>query len=151
MSRLRDVVRALEDDVPPLSPAARVRFVRLTRVNIAHHELVRRRDLAQSQVYPAAGAIDTGKLVRLHVGEQSTGCASTNPVYPAGMTEDAEHITVLDIEDGGALVRLLDTSEEIWSLASLPPGVQPGDTVAVRVVDGDMECWILPRSRGMQA
>lgn len=73
------------------------------------------------------------------------------PGYPAGMTEGAEHIRVLDIEDGDALVRLPDTSEEIWSLASLPPGVQPGDTVAVRVVNGDMECWILPRSRGMQA
>ena len=67
------------------------------------------------------------------------------------MTEGAEHIRVLDIEDGDALVRLQDTSEEYWSLASLPPGVQPGDTVAVRVVDGDMECWVLPRSRGMQA
>ena len=63
------------------------------------------------------------------------------------MTEGAEHIRVLDIEDGDALVRLPDTSEEIWSLASLPPG----DTVAVRVVNGDMECWVLPRSRGMQA
>lgn len=65
--------------------------------------------------------------------------------------EDAEHITVLDIEDGDALVRLPDTSEEIWSLASLPPGVQQGDTVAVRVVDGDMECWIEPQRGGMRA
>ena len=73
------------------------------------------------------------------------------PGYPAGMTEGAEHIRVLDIEDGDALVRLPDTSEEIWPLASLPPGLQSGDTVAVRVVDGDMECWILPRAPGMRA
>lgn len=75
----------------------------------------------------------------------------SGPVYPAQVTEDAEHIMVLDIEDGEAVVRLPDTSEELWSLASLPPGVRPGDTVAVRVIEGDMECWILPRPAGIQA
>lgn len=67
------------------------------------------------------------------------------------MTEDAEQILVLAIEDSDALVRLPDTSEDVWRLASLPAGVQPGDVVAVRVIDGDMECWILPRAAGIRA
>ena len=79
---------------------------------------------------------------------QASACP---PAILPAVTEDAEHIIVLDIEDGDALVRLPDTSEEIWSLASLPSGVQAGDTVAVRVVDGDLECWIEPKQGGMQA
>jgi len=67
------------------------------------------------------------------------------------VTEDAEQIVVLAIEDGDALVRLPDTSEDVWRLASLPAGVQAGNVVAVRVVQGDMECWILPRPEGIKA
>lgn len=59
VSRLRDVVQVLQGEVQPLSPAARVWFVCVTHVNITTHELVRRRDLAQSHGHPAAAAFDT--------------------------------------------------------------------------------------------
>ena len=55
-----------------------------------------------------------------------------------------EHIYILGINEDAALVRLPDTSEEVWSLASLPEGVRQGDRVAVRVEGGDLECWIAP-------
>lgn len=65
------------------------------------------------------------------------------------MLHESLRTPTTSIEDGDALVWL--PSEEIWSLVSLPRGVQLGDTVAVRVVDGDMECWIEPRRGGLQA
>lgn len=91
----------------------------------------------------AEGALDT----------LPTGGRGTPPSvgYPPSMTDDAEQITVLSLEAGRALVRLPDGSEENWSVASLPPEVQPGDVVAVQVINGDMECWIVPRSVGLKA
>lgn len=62
-----------------------------------------------------------------------------------------EVITVVDIQDRAATVRLPDTSEETWSVASLPPGVLPGDRVGVLAAGGDLEMVLLPRPAGIRA
>lgn len=62
-----------------------------------------------------------------------------------------EVVLVLDVDGQTALVRLPDTSEEPWSLASLPRGVQPGDRVGVTVDVGDLEVVLLPRLGGLRA
>ena len=62
-----------------------------------------------------------------------------------------EVIVVLDIRAGVATVRLPDTSQKEWSVASLPFGVLPGDRVGVVVEDGDMEMVILPGLAGLRA
>lgn len=62
-----------------------------------------------------------------------------------------EVIIVLDIRGNVATVQLPDTSEEAWSLASLPADVQPGDRIGVQVDGGDFEMTLLPRHAGLQA
>lgn len=62
-----------------------------------------------------------------------------------------EVITVMDIRGNVATVQLPDTSEEQWSLASLPAEVQPGDRVGIRVEGGDFEMTLLLRHAGLQA
>lgn len=62
-----------------------------------------------------------------------------------------EVVLVLDVDGQTALVRLPDASEEPWSLASLPRGVQPGDRVGVTVEGGDLEMVLLPRLGGLRA
>lgn len=62
-----------------------------------------------------------------------------------------EVVLVLDVDGQTALVRLPDTSEEPWSLASLPRGVQTGDRVGVMVAGGGLEMVLLPRLSGLRA
>lgn len=64
VSRLREVVQAVQGETLPGSPAARVRFVCLTHFTIAAHELAERRALAQRLANPAAAsAFDTALQV----------------------------------------------------------------------------------------
>lgn len=64
---------------------------------------------------------------------------------------EMEVVTVLDIQDNAAQVQLPDTSVEVWSLASLPRGVQPGHRVGITVTDGDFDVVLLERQGGLQA
>lgn len=64
---------------------------------------------------------------------------------------DMEVILVLGVTGETALVRLPDTGEEPWPLASLPQGVQPGDRVGVTVEGGTQEVTLLPRLDGLIA
>lgn len=64
---------------------------------------------------------------------------------------EMEVVTVLDVQDNAAQVELPDTSVEVWSLASLPRGVQPGDRVGMTVMDGDLDVVLLERQGGLRA
>lgn len=60
---------------------------------------------------------------------------------------EMEIIEVRAIQGERATVILPDTSEEDWSLASLPPEVQPSDLVGITVDGGQFEVELLPRPR----
>lgn len=62
-----------------------------------------------------------------------------------------EVVVVKSITTDRATVMLPDTSEEDWSLASLPAEVQPGDQVGILVEGGQFEIFLLNQWPALQA
>ena len=57
---------------------------------------------------------------------------------------NAKTVTVDDIADEYARVRLPDGATENWSLAGLPQGVKKGDLLHVRAAAGKFEMCLAP-------
>lgn len=68
------------------------------------------------------------------------------------MKENEWQVIIIKTLDGPVATLILpDATEEEWSLASLPEGVQEGDRVGLLVDGGQWEMKIMPPPAGLKA